>query len=299
MATEESVFTEFLTLKAIYGDDLVVHEGESYNNAEVCMRYVICDASICFKLLGNYPNQTPSVSLICDMLPDQVVSRIESETMEYMQSYTEQGEPYLYQSIEFVSSLLCEHSNSLDAPNSANRMLDPCNATRVSFAGECSNKISDLCTGNTISNDLNQTCEVNSEGSVCNKSSSSSSVEKNKLKPCPSSSMFTSGHLTDLTAEVVWICVVQLDHMRNERLYMKNMKQWSNRHAVSCTLLDSGRCGIIGIVVGVSRGVDAFMQTWRTQHVDVDSKGRSCKERRMTVLCKAKYPDTDDMTDVK
>ena len=82
---------------------------------------------------------------------------------------------------------------------------------------------------------------------------------------------------------------------------MKNLKQWSNRHAVSCTLLDSGRCGIIGIVVGVSRSVDAFMQTWRTQHVtiDVDSKGRSCKE--ITVLCKAKYPwpDTDDMIDVK
>jgi hypothetical protein len=75
----------------------------------------------------------------------------------------------------------------------------------------------------------------------------------------------------------------------------KGYRKWLRRTAkeVDCFLLmkqaypnhDFSRRPVIVVgVVGESDAVQQFMKRWRTSRVDVDSKGKPCLERMMTVL---------------
>ena len=83
-----------------------------------------------------------------------------------------------------------------------------------------------------------------------------------------------------------------VDHMNNAKQYRK----WLNKAAsgAGCTVLikvcdaNAKRPIIIVIVVGEEEDVKIFMKRWRTSRVDVDSAGRPCLERMMTVLIEGK-----------
>ena len=81
------------------------------------------------------------------------------------------------------------------------------------------------------------------------------------------------------------VCVVSLDHMHNATLYKKNLSSWSVG-LETCTMVEAGRHCLLVVLTGPSREIESFLQTWKTQNVDVDSRGRPCKERMMTIVCK-------------
>ena len=100
-----------------------------------------------------------------------------------------------------------------------------------------------------------------------------------KLGTCP-----TAVEHTTLT-HTNCVCVVSLDHMHNAALYKKNLSSWSVG-LETCTMVNAGRHCLLVVLTGPSREIEGFLQTWKTQNVDVDSKGRPCKERMMTIVCK-------------
>ncbi|XP_045609255.1 RWD domain-containing protein 3 isoform X1 [Procambarus clarkii] len=78
-------------------------------------------------------------------------------------------------------------------------------------------------------------------------------------------------------------CVLHLDHMRNKTRYLKTIKSW-------CEELDLfGRIifcvhWIFIILQGNEENMKIYLQRNRTQCVDVDSSGKPCKERLLSVL---------------
>ena len=46
------------------------------------------------------------------------------------------------------------------------------------------------------------------------------------------------------------------------------------------------RTDLVLVIAGSRDGVSAFLQRLRTECVDVDSRGRRCRERQATVLCR-------------
>ena len=86
-------------------------------------------------------------------------------------------------------------------------------------------------------------------------------------------------------------CLVQVDHMNDGKSYRK----WLRRTANDCDLLlmikecygnndYSTHAKIFVGLVGSASDVKKFLKRWRTVKVDVDSRGKPCLERMMSVL---------------
>mmetsp|Transcript_25718 Transcript_25718/g.58496 ORF Transcript_25718/g.58496 Transcript_25718/m.58496 type:complete len:268 (-) Transcript_25718:229-1032(-) len=84
--------------------------------------------------------------------------------------------------------------------------------------------------------------------------------------------------------------VLRIDHMNEHASYMKQLERWATDGGLAGVLLydDSGRRvhDVVLVLQGESRAMGAFLQQLRTELVDVDSKGRKCRERQSTVLCR-------------
>ncbi|CAL1536693.1 unnamed protein product [Lymnaea stagnalis] len=79
-------------------------------------------------------------------------------------------------------------------------------------------------------------------------------------------------------------CVLQLDHMRSKQSYTKLIKKWILELGLTGRLCFCQKIILI-ILQGNISAVKEYIVKNRTTNVDVDSKGRSCKERMLTVLC--------------
>ena len=83
-----------------------------------------------------------------------------------------------------------------------------------------------------------------------------------------------------------WIVVLKLDHMRNRQKYLKHLKKWSNELRVRVSVFVLRSVKYVIVLDGEKTDVDRFIVNWKTQCVDVDSKGKPCKEKLMTI-CKS------------
>tara|TARA_B110001452_G_scaffold212747_1_gene183407 strand:- start:3353 stop:4189 length:837 start_codon:yes stop_codon:yes gene_type:complete len=85
-------------------------------------------------------------------------------------------------------------------------------------------------------------------------------------------------------------CVISIDHMNDSSAYMRLLERWAAEGGLAGTLLydDSGRRvhGVVLVLQGGSRACTAFLHRLRTELVDSDAKGRRCRERQSTVLCR-------------
>jgi hypothetical protein len=82
-----------------------------------------------------------------------------------------------------------------------------------------------------------------------------------------------------------------VDHMNDGKGYRRWLRRTCNAFDVSLLLKQfypnndfNGKPVIIVGLVGSSDGVAAVLKRWRTSKVDVDSRGKPCLERMMTVL---------------
>lgn len=85
----------------------------------------------------------------------------------------------------------------------------------------------------------------------------------------------------------LWGTLVLVDHMNDAKMYRKWLRKTSRQldcllFIQQCYLDYTKRPLIVVGVVGTS--VPEFMKRWRTSRTDVDSKGRPCLERQMTVI---------------
>ncbi|XP_040573845.1 RWD domain-containing protein 3-like [Lepeophtheirus salmonis] len=78
--------------------------------------------------------------------------------------------------------------------------------------------------------------------------------------------------------------LLELDHMRNEKRYVKNLKIWTTELDLQVRLLQFNK-GILLLLMGELNSVKDFVARLRNRNVDVDSRGKPCKEKMSKVLC--------------
>ena len=78
--------------------------------------------------------------------------------------------------------------------------------------------------------------------------------------------------------------LLHLDHMRSKSSYCKLIKKWAVELSLVGRLIFCQRLILI-LLQGDSKNVKEYIVRNRTTNVDVDSRGRSCKERMLSVLC--------------
>lgn len=105
--------------------------------------------------------------------------------------------------------------------------------------------------------------------------------------------------------------IVFLDHMRDRKLYENSLSIFSASTGVSCRVIHrSDRCSpddrssgqtlrrvggvdsreVVVVLCGPSTSVPDFLKRLRTEKVDVDSKGKSCLERKAAVVAEVSWP---------
>ncbi|KAI9565794.1 hypothetical protein GHT06_009589 [Daphnia sinensis] len=84
-------------------------------------------------------------------------------------------------------------------------------------------------------------------------------------------------------AEYEYTVIAHLHHIRSRTIYVKTLSQWFrelNLHGV----LIYYRRWIFLMVSGNKNNLQLYLKRHRTQNVDIDSVGRPCRERLLTVL---------------
>lgn len=90
------------------------------------------------------------------------------------------------------------------------------------------------------------------------------------------------------------VCIARIDHMRNERRYVKVLNSLAQDLSVSGKILNCGRSHVYVILTSASVGsLGEFLRRWRTQNVDVDARGRPCKEKLISVLCRQQMDQSE------
>lgn len=84
------------------------------------------------------------------------------------------------------------------------------------------------------------------------------------------------------------VCVVRIDHMRNEQKYFKILKSWAKELGIRGKVLNAGLHDIYVVVAGSDVSVSELLRRWKSQSVDVDSQGKPCKEKMISILYRQK-----------
>ena len=83
------------------------------------------------------------------------------------------------------------------------------------------------------------------------------------------------------------VTLIEIDHMRNQTKYVKHLQAWTSQLSISVLILHVEFLAKHWILVNYTEEneLKQFMKNLKTQNVDVDSKGKPCKERLSTILC--------------
>ena len=76
--------------------------------------------------------------------------------------------------------------------------------------------------------------------------------------------------------------IIKVDHIRNLSRYKKHLSCFASRTNVKCLLFLAPR-KICFVLEGELENVKTYMKLYKSEHVDVDSKGKPCKERMSNV----------------
>ena len=90
-------------------------------------------------------------------------------------------------------------------------------------------------------------------------------------------------YLERKVAPVCHYAVLEIDHMHEERRYLKHVQDFSKQTSVHALLLLARKTIFILLAVECD-AVERFLFLMRTVNVDVDRRRRPCRERMMKVL---------------
>lgn len=133
------------------------------------------------------------------------------------------------------------------------------------------------------------TSEAKREGPVSsNKAKRKGPVSSNEAKregPVSSNEALREGPVSSSEAqgEGPVTALLMLDHMRSKVRYTHTILKWATGLALAGCLLFVGKFIFI-VLQGHAANVKEYIKLQRSSNVDVDSRGKKCKERMMSVL---------------
>ncbi|KAG8555587.1 hypothetical protein GDO81_017752 [Engystomops pustulosus] len=93
--------------------------------------------------------------------------------------------------------------------------------------------------------------------------------------------------LSAVTDDGTWITLLHLDHMRAKNKYVKTLEKWTSDLRLTGKLMFMGKIILI-LLQGDKSDIRDYLVLQKTCKVDVDSTGKKCKERMISVLCEMK-----------
>ncbi|XP_039084344.1 RWD domain-containing protein 3 isoform X1 [Hyaena hyaena] len=93
---------------------------------------------------------------------------------------------------------------------------------------------------------------------------------------------------TDTTAgDGLWMTLLRLDHMRAKTKYVKTVEKWASDLQLTGRLMFMGKIILI-LLQGDRSNIKEYLILQKTSKVDVDSSGKKCKEKMISVLFETK-----------
>ena len=89
----------------------------------------------------------------------------------------------------------------------------------------------------------------------------------------------------DSNNDVFHTSIIQLDHMRDKQNYLKILRRWCEDLSICGSVIFYGKIKIFLVLIGHEKSLKCFQNQLKTTNVDVDSRGRPCKEKLSKVLC--------------
>ncbi|KAF5842056.1 hypothetical protein DUNSADRAFT_9625 [Dunaliella salina] len=86
-----------------------------------------------------------------------------------------------------------------------------------------------------------------------------------------------AAHLSPTT-----LLLLRLDHMHSRAIYCRTVSKWASDLGLTGRIIFKDRLILI-LLEGEEQHVKQYLVCHRTQNVDIDSRGRKCRERMMTV----------------
>ncbi|XP_004263103.1 RWD domain-containing protein 3 isoform X1 [Orcinus orca] len=85
----------------------------------------------------------------------------------------------------------------------------------------------------------------------------------------------------------LWMTLLHLDHMRAKTKYVKSVEKWASDLRLTGRLMFMGKVILI-LLQGDRNNIKEYLILQKTCKVDVDSSGKKCKEKMISVLFEAK-----------
>lgn len=210
----------------------------------------VITVSVTFDLGLQYPQDAPTVTAISsEHLPKHVTDCIHKGLSSFVT--TQQPEPCLFEAVQWIKDELTKIVTR-----------DPQLLSNDKMAGGKTEP-------HTTRDDLVNVAMVDQTEKL-------SSVTSKDVYSEPAVRGVPSTH----------VCIAKLDHMRNEQKYLKLLNSRAKELLVYGKILHTGSRSIYVVITGSSASpVTEFLKRWRTYNVDIDSQGRPCKERLLSVLC--------------
>ncbi|XP_074044328.1 RWD domain-containing protein 3 isoform X2 [Macrotis lagotis] len=84
-----------------------------------------------------------------------------------------------------------------------------------------------------------------------------------------------------------WITLLHLDHMRAKTKYVKTVVKWTSNLKLTGRLMFWGKIILI-LLQGDRNSIKEYLILQKTSKVDVDSSGKKCKEKMISILFETK-----------
>ncbi|XP_060629936.2 RWD domain-containing protein 3 isoform X2 [Anolis sagrei] len=112
---------------------------------------------------------------------------------------------------------------------------------------------------------------------------------KHIIEPAETSVCCQKSTLSTCTAEdaAVWTILLHLDHMRAKGKYVKTVEKWCSDLNLTGRLMFMGKMILI-LLQGERKNIKEYLILHKTSKVDVDSSGKKCKEKMISVLSETK-----------
>ncbi|XP_075472581.1 RWD domain-containing protein 3 isoform X3 [Ascaphus truei] len=106
----------------------------------------------------------------------------------------------------------------------------------------------------------------------------------------PETSILNGSHplpVDIMTDEGTWTILLHLDHMRAKSKYVKTVEKWATDLKLCGRLIFMGKIILI-LLQGHRCSIKDYLVLQKTCKVDVDSSGKKCKEKMISVLCETR-----------
>ncbi|XP_062921107.1 RWD domain-containing protein 3 isoform X1 [Mobula hypostoma] len=84
-----------------------------------------------------------------------------------------------------------------------------------------------------------------------------------------------------------WMALLHLDHMRAKAKYIRSIEKWTSDLRLTGRLMFMGKLILI-LLQGERKDIKEYLVLQKTTKVDVDSSGKRCKEKMISVLYEEK-----------